>query len=629
MRRPRWLRRTARPIGRALLLGLAVSAGVTGLSRIGTLAGWEARAVDTFLFFRERVASPTLVIVAIDDETFRALGERQPLDRRFLADLVDFLFRSGARTVALDVQLAVATQGAADAALVAATRRWPAGRLAFAAPVTARARVGGAGYDFASPFSRALRAVPGFPNAPQGADGVIRRMVPVLPAADGGRFLPSLALTALAGAAGYSPDGLDAALRAGPRATLTLPVVDAAGRLRAGEPIAVATLAGPPWRVDFTGPPNSITAFPAGPLVALARSGAQPAADNPFAGRLVLVGSTFADSRDFYPTPVGRMAGVEIQANMLHTLLARRALLPPHPLLNLALLAGVCVATALLALWLRPLWAALAAVPVILAIVVLSYEAYTRGYWLDFVAPVLAMLAALQSSATLARRRLRAAFGQYVSPEVLDRVLREGTDLAGELRTVTVLMSDVRGFTTLSERLPPAAITEIMNEYFTVMVEVVLAHRGTVSDFIGDGLMVVFGAPLDDREHAAHAVATALGMQRALADLNARWQARGAPTLAIGVAINTGEVFAGTMGSPRKKKYAVVGDPVNATARIEGLNRELGTAILISGTTRAAVGDRVRVRDRGRVQVKGRTQAIEIFELLAEGEAPAENGGGA
>jgi len=249
-----------------------------------------------------------------------------------------------------------------------------------------------------------------------------------------------------------------------------------------------------------------------------------------------------------------------------------------------------------------------------------SYEAYSRGYWLDFIAPLAVMKFYRQGSATLARRRLNAEFGQYVSKEVLARVLREGTRLGGEVRTVSVLMSDVRGFTTLSERLPPARISEIMNEYFTAMVEVIMRHHGLVNDFIGDGILAVYGAPVDDAEHAWHAVETALDMQRALAELNRVWAARGAPTLAMGVAINTGEVFAGTMGSPKKKKYSVLGDTVNTVARIEAMNRELGTEILVSSATLAAVKGRVRVRERGAVNVKGKAEPVELFELLDTGE---------
>jgi adenylate cyclase len=184
------------------------------------------------------------------------------------------------------------------------------------------------------------------------------------------------------------------------------------------------------------------------------------------------------------------------------------------------------------------------------------------------------------------------------------------------VRTVSVLMSDLRGFTTLSERLDPRRISEMMNEYFTEMVEVISARKGIVNDFIGDGILAVYGAPADDPDHAWHAVITALEMQAALRRLNGRWQAEARGPLAMGVAVNTGEVFAGNLGSPRRKKYSVLGDTVNTVARIEGLNRDLGTEVLISGATLAAVKDRVVVRDRGAVPVKGRAQPVELFELV-------------
>jgi adenylate cyclase len=312
------------------------------------------------------------------------------------------------------------------------------------------------------------------------------------------------------------------------------------------------------------------------------------------------------------------MPGVEIQAHMLNTLLSRRTLLPPPWYLNLALLAAVCVSISVLSLWLRPAWLALVGLALVVGLVAASYEAYTRGgYWLDFLAPLLGTLAYLQGAHLLRRRRLRSAFGQYVSPEVMDQVLRRGSPLGGEVRQVTVLMSDLRGFTTMSERLAPQVVSEMMNEYFTAMVDVILAHRGLVQDFIGDAIMAVYGAPLDDPEHCWHAAQTAVAMHGALEALNRGWEAQDRGPLAMGIAVHTGLAFAGTLGAPRKKKYAVLGDTVNTTSRIEGLNRDLGTGILISGALLAVLMDRVVVRDRGSVAVKGRREPVEISELLS------------
>ena len=603
---------------RALLLGVAVSVAVTALSQIGVLAGWETRAVDTFLFFRDRVPAPEIVLVLIDEEAFRELGERQPLSRRYLADLGEFLLQSGARVVAFDILLKTPSVQKEDAALVAMARRWheQGGRLVFgfeAIPRTGEARLG---YEASPPFTRELRGLLGFSNAPVGPDGVIRRMAPVLPAADGG-FLPSFALAVLAAYAGHTAEDLSRTLKSETGRSIALPVRDPEAGITRAEPITVGTLAGPWWRIDFAGPPGAVTAFSGVPLVRLARSGIRPDADNPFKGKIVLVGATFQASRDFYPTPLGVMPGVEIHANMVHTMLAWRAFLPPPVLVNLSVLTGACLAVSLLSLWLRPLWVALAGLGLVVGFVAVSYEAYTRGgYWLDFVAPLVGMMAYLQGSRLLARRRLRSAFGQYVSPQVMNRVLREGDELGGDVRTVSVLMSDLRGFTTLSERLKPDQISEMMNEYFTAMVEVILSRRGIVNDFIGDGILAVYGAPVEDPEHAWHAASTALEMQAALERLNRQWQAQGQPTLAMGVAVHTGEVFAGNIGSPRRKKYTVLGDTVNTVARIEGLNRDLSTAILVSGAALVALKDRVIVQDRGAMMVKGRAQPVELFELL-------------
>lgn len=624
IRRPPPLSGPARRVGKALLLGIGVSVAVTAASHLGALSGWETRAVDLFLFFRERVAVPEVALVVIDDDSFEALGARQPLPRNYLADLADFLLLSGARVVAFDVVLKSVSVPAEDAALVATARRWEAsgqGRLVFASVAAPAGEGRDPAYAMSEPFTHDLRGVFGFANAPIGADGMIRRAAPVLPAVGGG-FVPSLALAALAGSAGYASEELGRALKAG--GTITLPVRDRNGGIARSEPVALRTLARATWRVEYAGPAGTITAFPSGAIVQAAKSGVRPESDNPFNGKIVLVGATFTDSRDAYPTPVGLMPGVEIHANIVHTLLSRRALLPPHWILNLSVLVGACVAVSLLSLWLRPLWVTVVSLALIAGFAVVSYEAYTQGgYWLDFVGPLLGMKIYIQGSRFLARRRLTSAFGEYVSPEVLERVLLEGATLGGEVRTVSVLMSDLRGFTTMAERLPPAEISTIMNEYLTAMVDAIMSHRGIVSDFIGDGILAFFGAPSDDPEHAWHAVLTALDMQAALAQLNERWEREGRPRLSMGIAVNTGEVFAGNVGSPKKKKYAVMGDPVNTVSRMEGQNRELGTSILISAATLAAVEGRVVARDRGAVKVKGKAQAVELFELMAL--SPAEH----
>jgi class 3 adenylate cyclase len=609
---------------RAMLVGLLVSLGVTALSRTGVLAGWETRAVDAFLFLRDRVPAPEITLVVIDDEAFQALGQRQPLSRRYVADLADFLLKSEARVVAFDLVLTAPTTPAEDQALLDTVTRWSASRpgaLLFATFAVPADKEGAEGYTLLPSFARELDPLRGFANAPIGTDGMVRRFTPLLPAAGGG-WLPALSLVTLAAAGGLPPADLARRLAAGSGDAIVLPVREESGAGPRSAEAALSQLGAHPWRIDYTGPAGAFTTFPSEPLVRLARAGTVPDRDNPFRDRIVLVGATFAEGRDTFPTPTGLMAGVEIHAHMVNTLLSRRTLLPPPWYLNVALLTVVCVSISVLSLWLRPLWLGLVGLALAAALAAASYEAYTRGgYWLDFLAPLIGMLAYLQGAHILRRRRLRSAFGQYVSPEIMDRVLQTGAPLGGEVRRVTVLMSDLRGFTTMSERLPPAVVSEMMNEYFTAMVDVILAHRGLVQDFIGDAIMAVYGAPLDDPEHCWHAAHTAVAMHAALEALNRRWEAQGRGPLAMGIAVHTGEAFAGTLGAPRKKKYAVLGDTVNTTSRIEGLNRDLGTGILISGAVLAILKDRVVVRDRGSVFVKGRRQPVEIYELTSLTEA--------
>lgn len=589
---------------------------VTALSQLGALSGWETRAVDVFLFFRDRVPSSDIVLVLIDDNAFQALGERQPIDRRYLADMAEFLLSSGARVVGFDVHLRRATTRSDDEALVEVTRRWerpPSGRIVFAnvaRPTNAGVRPS---YIAEPPFSLAVRSLFGYGNAPIGSDGIVRRMLPLLPARDGG-WLPSFALAVLAGYEGATADDIAPGLAAGGR--LRLPVYDGQSGITRSESVPLAMLANQAWRIDYAGPAGSFTSFPSGALVAMARGGVRPSDDNPFRDKIVLVGASFEEGHEFHPTPVGRMPGVEIQANIVQTLLARRVRLPPPWWLNLTLLTAACVGVALLGFRLRALWVNLLSIAVVATLAALSYGAYGRGYWLDFIAPLIGIVTYRKVSDVLTRRRMATAFGQFVSPDVMARVMRDGVRLGGETRTVTVLISDLRGFTTLSEQLDPTRVSEIVNEYFGAMVAAIMARRGMVQDFVGDGILGVFGAPANDPEHAWHAVTTSVAMTRALEELNARWRTEGRPTLALGVAVNTGVVFAGNVGSPQKKKYAVLGDPVNTAARIEALNKELGTTILISAATLAAVRERVTVKARGVVRVTGREEPVELYELV-------------
>jgi adenylate cyclase len=171
----------------------------------------------------------------------------------------------------------------------------------------------------------------------------------------------------------------------------------------------------------------------------------------------------------------------------------------------------------------------------------------------------------------------------------------------------------------MSERMQPADIAAHLNEYFDAMTAAIFKHRGMINDFVGDAVMAVFGAPAPDPEHAWHAVQSAIDMDRALTELNEKWKKAGLVELRMGVGIHTGRVFAGNIGGRERMKYTMIGDPVNVASRVEGLNKDLSTTLLVTEETLAAVGDRVRVRDCGPVAVKGRVEKVRVYEVLTDG----------
>ncbi len=224
----------------------------------------------------------------------------------------------------------------------------------------------------------------------------------------------------------------------------------------------------------------------------------------------------------------------------------------------------------------------------------------------------------------MVRRQKRAAHARetverYLSGEVAEELLSspEATKLGGERRRVTILFSDLRGFSALSERLDPERVVEVLNTYLGRMTEVIGDHGGTIDEIVGDGLLVLFGAPVQREDHARRAVACALAMQLAMPDVNERVRALGIPPLEMGIGINTGDVVVGTIGSERRAKYAVVGSPVNMAGRIEAAT--VGGQILVSEATRREAGADVEVRRTLHLAAKGFAEPIPLHDVAGIG----------
>jgi adenylate cyclase len=220
---------------------------------------------------------------------------------------------------------------------------------------------------------------------------------------------------------------------------------------------------------------------------------------------------------------------------------------------------------------------------------------------------------------------MKATMGKYMARKVMAHILKEKMSLGGEKLTVTILFSDLRGFTSISERMDPQTLVGLLNEYFTEMVEAVLAEDGVVDKYIGDAIMVVFGAPEPEANDALRAVRSGVGMRRALAKLNARLEERGEPPLRTGIGIHTGEVIAGSIGHEEQRQYTVIGDAVNLASRLETATKDLGVNLLISEHTYEIVKDHVVARAVKEIHVKGRAAPVMTYEVLGLiGEVPLD-----
>jgi adenylate cyclase len=216
------------------------------------------------------------------------------------------------------------------------------------------------------------------------------------------------------------------------------------------------------------------------------------------------------------------------------------------------------------------------------------------------------------------KKKVRSAFSQYMHPALIAQMLNnpEGIQLGGEEKELTALFADIRGFTTLSENLTPAQLVELLNEYLTEMTEVIFKNWGTLDKYIGDAIMAFWGAPYPQVDHAVRACRTGLDMLNALKRLQTGWESRGVPRFDIGVGINTGPMLVGNMGSKRRKNYTIMGDSVNLASRLEGINRQFGTCLIISESTFLQVQDQVIARELDLIRVKGKTHPVKVYELL-------------
>jgi adenylate cyclase len=356
-----------------------------------------------------------------------------------------------------------------------------------------------------------------------------------------------------------------------------------------------------------------------------------------FKDKIVLVGASATGIGDLRTAPYGGInyPGLEVHANVLDNMLndgflirgAKQQLID----LGLILLFGIPLGITLALVSPRWMWFGLG---LLIPFAALVYAAFLYGRWLNFTVPagtLTANVLAISLYRALVeekeKRKVRTAFGQYLSPEVIRRLLVNPQLVEPRKTEITVMFSDIRGFTTISEKLDAQELAVFLNGYLSDMTKIVFDSQGTLDKYIGDAVMAFWGAPYEEAGHAIHACNASLAMMRRVRELQQKWEKEGKPKLDIGIGLNSGVASVGNMGSTLRYGYTALGDAVNLSSRLEGLNKDYGTHILLNETTyKAAKNEGFVFRELDSIRVKGKLQPVRIYELLGALSELRQNG---
>ena len=354
-----------------------------------------------------------------------------------------------------------------------------------------------------------------------------------------------------------------------------------------------------------------------------------------FQDKIVLVGGTAIGLFDLRATPLESVfPGPEIHANIIDNILQKDFLRRPHwfQAFEYLIIVILGILFSLVLPRIRAVYGFLCAL-VFVMLYIFADQFFFRqlNVWLNIVYPILTILI-VYVGITLYRyiteerekAKIRGAFSVYVTPSVVNEMLQnpDKMKLGGEKKELTVLFSDIRGFTTICESLPPDELVKLLNEYLTAMTDMVFKYEGTLDKYMGDAVMAIFGAPIDQEDHSMRSCNTALDMMAELRILQKKWEAEGTPIMDIGIGVNTGPMSVGNMGSSRLFDYTVMGDSVNLGSRLEGLNKEYGTNIIISEYTYEKVKEHFFCRELDCVAVKGKKEPVTIYELIGRDGVP-------
>jgi adenylate cyclase len=348
-------------------------------------------------------------------------------------------------------------------------------------------------------------------------------------------------------------------------------------------------------------------------------------------GKIALIGATATGVYDMRNTPFSSVyPGIEIHATVIDNILRQNFLVHSGLIkfVDLFVIAGLGLLVGILVPRFKAVAGLILSIVLVVSLVFINTYVFIHyRIWMNMVYPLLTMISAYFGitiyryvTEEREKKKIRGAFQYYLTASVVNEILKDPNKLklGGDKKNLSVMFSDIRGFTSISERLSPEKLVQLLNEYLTAMTNIVFKYDGLLDKYIGDAIMAVFGAPLDQPDHARRACLTAIEMMTELKRLQIKWEQEGWPKIDIGIGVNTGDMVVGNMGSEMRFDYTVMGDSVNLASRLEGTNKEYGTNIIVSEFTHEVVKDDFFFRELDAVRVKGKKRPVKIFELLSE-----------
>lgn len=566
---------------KTLLISLIFSAIVSSLMLVGFLNTWESKVSDAF--YAPGRPLDDIVIVAIDDQSLQELG-RWPWPRDRFARVLENLNQSS--VIGIDISFFEPAEGDTEfatslkksnvvLAMEYTSFSYQNGELHAESLIKPTTTLGFSGEDFEI----------GFVNLYTDSDGVTRSFSPHLSGIEDHDHFSVVIVRQFLG---------------------INPPLDSSRML-----------------INFFAAPGGYT------YISFSDVYHNKTDPSYFEDKIVLIGATASDLHDDVIVPISNqvMPGVEVNANLVQSILTRDFL---HYQDDISAIIVIFLFALLTGIFLYRFRISLAtAFIAVLAIVYIlfSISAFDSGTIMNVLYPMfsiamvyIALVVTYYLTEERSRKWITSVFSKYVSPVVIDNLIKnpDRIKLGGEKRNITVFFSDIRGFTSISERLDPEDLVHLLNEYLTEMTSIIMKDQGLVDKYMGDAIMAFWGAPLDQADHALMACQSSLEMMKRLRELQDKWKAKDIPSFDIGIGLNSGDAIVGNMGSFKRFDYTAMGDNVNLASRLEGLNKLYGTNIIISQKTHKIVKDKFETRRLDAVRVKGKKKSILIYELLTQ-----------